>query len=154
MRAYARENPLGENFLWCADIQEGVEDLLYVDQMHYAPNLSRLLARCIADGIRGSGAAASELPAIRDVDGDGAARIACIGDSNTMSSWQRTAPGGFEREEGWCEQLGRLFAPRPGWKTVNVGLGGARAAGTRRSTRAGAGTPSSPTRATSSRRTP
>ena len=49
MADFARERPLGENFLWCADIQEGVEELLYVDSVHYSPRMSALLARCIAD---------------------------------------------------------------------------------------------------------
>jgi hypothetical protein len=52
MHAYAREHPLGENFVWCADIQDRVEALLYVDQVHYSPAMSRLVAQCISDAIR------------------------------------------------------------------------------------------------------
>jgi hypothetical protein len=43
---FARE-ALGNNFLWCADIQEGIEAPLYVDMVHYSPMLSRLLAERI-----------------------------------------------------------------------------------------------------------
>jgi hypothetical protein len=49
MAEFVRDQPLGENFLWCADIQEGVKEMLYVDSVHYAPRLSRRLARCIVD---------------------------------------------------------------------------------------------------------
>jgi hypothetical protein len=38
----------GKNFLWCADIQQGIEAPLYVDKVHYSPLLSRLLAEKIA----------------------------------------------------------------------------------------------------------
>jgi hypothetical protein len=37
----------GNNFLWCADIQEGIEAPLYVDKVHYSPMFSRLLAERI-----------------------------------------------------------------------------------------------------------
>lgn len=39
---------LGDNFLWCADIQEEAEGLLYVDLVHYSPELNRRLAGTIA----------------------------------------------------------------------------------------------------------
>ena len=51
MREYVHQNGLGENFIWCADIQEGVEQLLYVDLVHYSPDMSRRVAECIAAGI-------------------------------------------------------------------------------------------------------
>jgi lysophospholipase L1-like esterase len=37
------------NFLWCADIQEGLKEPLYVDNMHYSPKFSQVLAATIAD---------------------------------------------------------------------------------------------------------
>lgn len=39
---------IGENFLWCADIQEDSQELLYVDLVHYSPVLNRRLAATIA----------------------------------------------------------------------------------------------------------
>jgi len=47
----AAETPLGNNFLWCADIQEGVKEPLYVDRVHYTSKMSRMLAKCIFDGM-------------------------------------------------------------------------------------------------------
>ncbi len=64
-----------------------------------------------------------DLP-IRDVDGDGVTRIACVGDSNTQSNWQHRIAGGFDSDQGWCEQLEALLA-RPDWKTSTFGCGGA-----------------------------
>jgi hypothetical protein len=55
MRRYADEYPLGDNFLWCADIQQGVKELLYVDRFHYTPRMSERVARCIADGLLARG---------------------------------------------------------------------------------------------------
>jgi hypothetical protein len=52
MAEYVRTHPLGPNFVWCADIQEDLRELLYVDQVHYAPSMSQRIARCIADAIR------------------------------------------------------------------------------------------------------
>jgi hypothetical protein len=49
MAEFVARNPLGVNFLWCADIQENVAELLYVDQVHYSPDMSRRVARCIVD---------------------------------------------------------------------------------------------------------
>jgi hypothetical protein len=37
----------GRNFLWCADIQEGANKPLYVDIIHYSPEMSHLVAKCI-----------------------------------------------------------------------------------------------------------
>ena len=58
-----------------------------------------------------------------DRNGDGEIVIACLGDSNTMSTWQRNHSGGFPREFGWCEQLPGLLAD-PRVRIVNLGLGG------------------------------
>jgi len=43
---------LGDNFLWCADIQQGLTEELYLDQVHYTPHMARLFATCIADQLR------------------------------------------------------------------------------------------------------
>jgi hypothetical protein len=51
-REFVAAHDMGRNFVWCADIQEGVEELLYVDQTHYSPRMSARLAGCIADGVR------------------------------------------------------------------------------------------------------
>jgi hypothetical protein len=40
--------PLGANFLWCADIQEGVNEALYVDAVHYTASFSETVASCIS----------------------------------------------------------------------------------------------------------
>jgi hypothetical protein len=55
MRSYVDAHPPAGDFLWCADIQEGVRNLLYVDRMHYSPEMSARVARCIADGIERRG---------------------------------------------------------------------------------------------------
>jgi hypothetical protein len=49
---YVRTHDMGASFVWCADIQEGIAELLYVDQMHYAPALSKRLAACITTSLR------------------------------------------------------------------------------------------------------
>lgn len=39
----------GRNFIWAADIQEGIKRPLYVDFVHYNPELHRMLAQFIID---------------------------------------------------------------------------------------------------------
>ncbi|MDG2305368.1 MAG: SGNH/GDSL hydrolase family protein [Candidatus Binatia bacterium] len=69
-------------------------------------------------------ATAQPLPDSVDRNGDGEIVIACLGDSNTASTWQGVKPGGFEPELGWCEQLlARLEDPRV--RILNMGVGGA-----------------------------
>jgi hypothetical protein len=46
----------GERFVWCADVQQGARGLLYVDAVHYSPQLSDLLAACILEGLEARGA--------------------------------------------------------------------------------------------------
>ncbi len=46
------EQPPGENVLWLADMQEGREELLYVDQVHYSGHMCRLIAGEMAGMIR------------------------------------------------------------------------------------------------------
>lgn len=52
MAEEVREHPLGPNFRWCADIQEGTTEPLYIDKVHYSAKFSRLVAGCIAEGVR------------------------------------------------------------------------------------------------------
>ena len=42
---------LAETFVWCADLQRGVAEPLYVDTVHYNPSLSKRVAGCIRDAI-------------------------------------------------------------------------------------------------------
>lgn len=39
------------HFLWCADIQAGLHEELYVDADHYSPKMTEMVAGCIAEGI-------------------------------------------------------------------------------------------------------
>jgi hypothetical protein len=43
--------PLGDDFVWCADVAADGTELFYVDVVHYAPVLASRIARCIADGM-------------------------------------------------------------------------------------------------------
>ena len=51
MATYVRDHPIGPNFLWCADLQIGATEPLYVDKVHYSAKLSELVAGCIAQGL-------------------------------------------------------------------------------------------------------
>jgi hypothetical protein len=55
MAEYVAAHPMGPDFLWCADIQQNEHEMLYVDQVHYAPRLQRMVADCVIDGIRQRG---------------------------------------------------------------------------------------------------
>lgn len=48
MRTVARERDLGRNFLWCADMQEDLEEPLYVDPIHYSGRMYEKIAALIA----------------------------------------------------------------------------------------------------------
>lgn len=52
MRERVESEKLGDNFLWCADIQEGVNAPLYVDTIHYTAAFSLAIADCVAAKIR------------------------------------------------------------------------------------------------------
>jgi hypothetical protein len=41
-----RRGALPPNFAWCADVQEGSSEMLYIDQVHYRPVLAQLVADC------------------------------------------------------------------------------------------------------------
>lgn len=49
MWEYVQNHPLGENFLWCAQIQKDTQEALYVDLAHYSPMMSKEFARFIYD---------------------------------------------------------------------------------------------------------
>ncbi len=54
-RMAERAAAMGSDFLWCADIQEGAAGVLYVDQVHYSPRMSDMLAACIVGHLRERG---------------------------------------------------------------------------------------------------
>jgi hypothetical protein len=39
------------DIIWCADVQAGSEACDYLDEVHYAPKLSRRTAACITAGL-------------------------------------------------------------------------------------------------------
>jgi hypothetical protein len=55
MAEYVAAHPMGSDFVWCADIQQNAREMLYVDQVHYAPRLQRMVADCIVDAVRQGG---------------------------------------------------------------------------------------------------
>ncbi len=44
MAKYVTQHPMGSDFLWLADIQDGVHKPLYVDQVNYTPEFSNQIA--------------------------------------------------------------------------------------------------------------
>jgi hypothetical protein len=52
MAEFVRRNPPGDNFLWCADMQEKLTEPLYVDATHYSGKMSRMVAQEISDFIK------------------------------------------------------------------------------------------------------
>ncbi len=52
---YYLEGKMGDNFLWCADIQQSLQEPLYVDQVHYSPKMSKILASKIVEQINTRG---------------------------------------------------------------------------------------------------
>ena len=49
IRELEKKGALGRNFFWCADIQNGIKDPLYVDKIHYSARMSREFAHYIFD---------------------------------------------------------------------------------------------------------
>jgi hypothetical protein len=47
MAEFIKEKSPGDNFLWCADIQEQEKEPLYVDSCHYSPKMSKKFAQAI-----------------------------------------------------------------------------------------------------------
>jgi hypothetical protein len=52
MAEFVRRNPPGDNFLWCADMQEKLTEPLYVDATHYSGKMSRMVAQEISAFIK------------------------------------------------------------------------------------------------------
>jgi hypothetical protein len=52
MAEHVRRNPPGPDFVWCADIQDGIAELLYVDHVHYTPAMAERVAKCAVDHVR------------------------------------------------------------------------------------------------------
>lgn len=119
MADYVQAHPLGARFLWCADIQAKRREPLYVDQVHYSPHMSQLVASCIFTGAGERGVWNARRPPV----------IACIGDSIT---WGLTgsAVGGrplvHDPEGGYPGRLQRLLGSRA--RVLNRGVGGSTAA--------------------------
>lgn len=61
MRNLVEEGSSTTDLIWCADIQDGVQEPLYVDHVHYNPRMSGLVADCIVEGLQSSGLIASAL---------------------------------------------------------------------------------------------
>jgi hypothetical protein len=55
MAAYVKAHEMGDDFDWCADIQEDLHTPLYVDIMHYNLAGNRLVADCVVSGLLQSG---------------------------------------------------------------------------------------------------
>ncbi len=51
MSEFVGRHPLGDNFLWAADIQEGLAEPLYVDSLHYSGKMSEVFARSVANAM-------------------------------------------------------------------------------------------------------
>jgi hypothetical protein len=45
---------MGRDFVWCADIQDGVKRQVYVDSVHYTSAMNRIFADCIVEGLPNS----------------------------------------------------------------------------------------------------
>ncbi len=50
-----KEGLLGDNFIWCADMQAGRKENFYTDVTHYSASMSELLAEKILQGMASSG---------------------------------------------------------------------------------------------------
>jgi lysophospholipase L1-like esterase len=49
MAEYLKSHNPGNNFIWCADIGQDAAQALYVDLLHYSPQMSKMLAKAICD---------------------------------------------------------------------------------------------------------
>lgn len=55
MRERVRRQPIDHSFLWAADIQDGVDEPLYVDSVHYTSDMAERLAGSIVDHLLAQG---------------------------------------------------------------------------------------------------
>lgn len=85
-----------------------------------------VLALCVSPEVCLAAGEATRSAFLRggDRNGDGEVVVACLGDSNTQSTWQESKPGGFPAEQGWCERVGSAIGPLGG-RTINLAVGGA-----------------------------
>ena len=51
MKQRAEGRDAGSTLAWCADVQRDVRELLYVDQVHYSPDMSRRVAQCVVEAM-------------------------------------------------------------------------------------------------------
>jgi len=51
MAEYVSRHPQGPEFIWCADVQEGINRNLYVDRVHLNEEGCGLVARCIVQAL-------------------------------------------------------------------------------------------------------
>jgi hypothetical protein len=51
MSKFVGQHPLGDGFLWAADMQEDLAEPLYVDSLHYSGRMSELFARSLVDAM-------------------------------------------------------------------------------------------------------
>ena len=49
MEGYIKKYNLGKIFLWLADIQKDIKKPLYIDDLHYSPEMCRIIAKIIHD---------------------------------------------------------------------------------------------------------
>ncbi|MFH1481529.1 MAG: SGNH/GDSL hydrolase family protein [Pseudomonadota bacterium] len=45
MATFIEKNPMGNNFIWCADIQRDIKGPLYIDPVHYSERMSEIIAK-------------------------------------------------------------------------------------------------------------
>jgi hypothetical protein len=50
--AMARVWPTSRNYIWCADLQVGLTEPLYVDPVHYSGAMNGRVAKCVAQGMK------------------------------------------------------------------------------------------------------
>jgi hypothetical protein len=55
MAELARQRVLGNSFVWCAEVHREVPEPAYVDAVHYSAEMSKAMARCMADAITTGG---------------------------------------------------------------------------------------------------
>jgi hypothetical protein len=55
MKAVLDHGPWPQNFVWCADIQAGLREALYIDAVHYGVRMSKLVAECVVREIMALG---------------------------------------------------------------------------------------------------
>ena len=85
-----------------------------------------VLALCVSPEVCLAAGEATRSAFLRggDRNGDGEVVVACLGDSNTQSTWQESKPGGFPADQGWCERVGSAIGPLGG-RTINLAISGA-----------------------------